>query len=122
MPQIYDTKASLPVPVSRGKAVVVCRRSSEISQSLKEKGFACIDTGFTAPWQELETMMDKLDPELIEKINSAYNEKKIIKSSKLTDQENIDRKVAFDISQDRLETLEQTGEMERQVQAYRIVF
>ena len=116
MPQFFDTEASqsaLPVPVSRGKAVVVCKTSSEIFQSLTEKGFACIEPGFTAPWTKLEAMMDKLDPELIARINSSYNEKKIIKSSDLTDQEKVDRKVAFDISPDRLETLRQTGEMER---------
>ena len=82
-------------------------------QSLREKGFACMEPGFTAPWTKLETMMDKLEPELIERINSAYKEKKIIKSSTLNDQENIDRKVAFDISPDRLETLGKSGEMER---------
>ena len=113
MPQIFDTEASMPVPVSRGKAVVVCKTSSEIFQSLREKGFACMEPGFTAPWTNLETMMDKLEPELIERINSAYNEKKIIKSSQPTDQENVDRKVAFDLSPDRLETLRETGEMER---------
>ena len=113
MPQYFDTEATRPVPVSRGKALVVCATSSEMFKSLREKGFACLEPGFTAPWAKLEAMMDKLEPEVIERINSAYNEKKIIKSSVLTDQDNIDRKVAFDISPDRLETLRKSGEMKR---------
>ena len=114
MPQFCDTEVTKPaIPVSQGKAVVVSNTSSEIFQSLLENGFACIKPGFTAPWTKLEGVMDRLEPELIERINRAYNEKKIIKSSNLTDQENIDRKVAFDISPDRLETLRETGEMER---------
>ena len=44
-----------------------------------------------SPWMELEAMMNKLDQETIDKVNSFYNEKKIIKSPKLTDKETIDR-------------------------------
>ena len=44
-----------------------------------------------SPWMELEAMMNKLDQETIDKVNSFYNEKKIIKSPKLTDKENTDR-------------------------------
>ena len=35
--------------------------------------------------------MDKLDQEMIDKMNSAYNEKKIIKSSGVNANEKIDR-------------------------------
>ena len=78
--------------VQTGKsAMIVCSTSDEALKCLRSDGFACLEPGFTAPWEVLETMMDKLDQETIDKVNSVYNEKKIIKSPKLTDKENIDR-------------------------------
>ena len=78
--------------VQTGKsAMIVCSTGDEALKCLRSDGFACLDPGFTAPWEVLETMMDKLDQETIDKVNSFYNEKKIIKSPKLTDKENIDR-------------------------------
>ena len=95
MPQFLDSEAVVPIPVRTipsGKSVmVVCSTDDEIIKSLTENGFACLKPDFTAPWKELEVMMNKLDQETIEKINSFYNEKKIVKSPKLTDKENIDK-------------------------------
>ena len=50
--------------------------------SLKKYGFAFVDTSANQPsWTVMETLMNRLDPEMIELVNSGYNEKKIIKSS-----------------------------------------
>lgn len=117
MPQFLDTETVTPVTVTaleRKPVVVVCKTNTEMIKSLMEKGFACLDPGFTAPWARMENMMDKLDEGTIEKINSFYNEKKIIKSfAGATTKQNIDRKVAFDISPDRVAALTESGMMER---------
>ena len=69
----------------------VCSTEDEIITRLTENGFACLKPDFTAPWKELEAMMNKLDQETIDNINSFYNEKKIVKSPKLTNKEKIDK-------------------------------
>ena len=94
MPQFLDKEAIVPSrvrTVPSGKPLMVCSTSDEVIKNLTENGFACLKMDFTAPWKELEAMMNKLDQETIDKVNSFYNEKKIIKSPKLTDKENTDR-------------------------------
>ena len=92
MPQLEST---LTMPVTATpvvKAMIAeCSTAEQVINSLKERGFACLKPGFTAPWADLEKMMDRLDQGMIDRINSFYNEKKIIKSPAPTDKENIDR-------------------------------
>ena len=71
--------------------VKVSNNSEKARKSLLRNGFAFLDPGFSAPLESMETVMDKLDQEMIDKMNSAYNEKKIIKSSGVNANEKIDR-------------------------------
>ena len=59
--------------------------------SLKRYGFAFVDTSTNQPsWTVMETLMNRLDPEMIELVNSGFDEKKIIKSSQ-SDSKHIDK-------------------------------
>jgi len=107
MPQLSSDIDAAPavVPVTRAKT------KSDVNDaimSLKKHGFAIVDTSLMPSWTLVETLMNRLDKEMIELVNKDYNEKKIIKSSQSEDKD-IDKKVAFDLSNDRLTHLAQNG-------------
>ena len=91
MPQI-DTSNNLSAPVLPPHVIkpVV---PDDVIKSLLLHGYAVLPSGACkaeAPWESVSNIMEKMDVDTINKINSAYNDKKIIKSSLLTD-DNIDK-------------------------------
>jgi len=77
-------------------------------------GVAFLDTNLTPPWNAIVEMFNKLDQDMIDEVNSFYDEKKIIKSVPSTERKpNIDQKVAFDISQPRMAALNTSGMIEK---------
>ena len=85
MPQIVTSQEfSAPVLPSQVKHTV----PDEIVKSLLVDGFAVIPSGACnaqTPWQSVSDIMEKLDVDVINNINSVYNDKKIIKSSLASD-------------------------------------
>ena len=87
MPQIvtsHSQEFSAPVLPSQVKATV----PDEIVKCLLVYGYAVVPSGaFTnqTPWQSVSDIMEKLDVDVINNINSVYNDKKIIKSSLASD-------------------------------------
>ena len=90
MPQIFTSEEfSSPVLPSQVKPTV----SDDIVKSLLIYGYAVLpSSAFKAvtPWQSVSDIMEKLDVDVINNINSVYNDKKIIKSSLAAD-DNIDK-------------------------------
>ena len=87
MPQIVTSQEfSAPVLPSQVKYTV----PDEIVKSLLDHGFAELPSGAQTPWQSVSDIMEKLDVDVINNINSVYNDKKIIKSSLASDK-SVDR-------------------------------
>ena len=101
MPQLVDVVSALdatspvvpepeqcPPPLPQ-----MCEDMAQIIRSVEEAGFALIPAAGTAThpdWATADKMMRRLDPDTISLVNSVYNEKKIIKSSPVSD-ESIDQ-------------------------------
>ena len=101
MPQLVDVVSALdatspalpkpgqcPPPLPR-----MCEDMAQIIRSVEEAGFALIPAAATAThpdWATADRMMRRLDSDTISLVNSVYNEKKIIKSSPVSD-ESIDQ-------------------------------
>lgn len=111
MPQNFDSSSyeiSPPV-LSRKQVPVFCGNTEETVDFFMKYGFACFDIDILPPWNSVESMM-RLDKETIDDVNACYNDKKIIKTSNYGD---TDKKVAFDISKDRVEAMAQHGLLTR---------
>lgn len=90
MPQIV-TSQDFPAPIlpSHVKPTV----QDNIVKSLLVHGYVVLPSGTCnaeTPWQSVSNIMEKLDMDVINQINSVYNDKKIIKSSSASD-DNIDK-------------------------------
>lgn len=111
MPQIVTSQDfSAPILPSQVKPTVF----DHIVESLLVHGYVVLPSGICnaeTPWQSVSNIMEKLDMDVINKINSVYNDKKIIKSSSAFD-DNIDKKTAFDLCPERLTSLTKNGLME----------
>ena len=89
MPQIVTSEEfSAPILPSQVKPTI----SDDIVKSLLVHGYAVVHGACKAeiPWQSVSDIMEKLDVDVINNINSVYNDKKIIKSSLAAD-DNIDK-------------------------------
>jgi len=108
MPQIVTSQEfSAPVLPSQVKATV----PDDIVKSLLVYGYAPVTCKAETPWQSVSDIMEKLDVDVINNINSVYNDKKIIKSSLASDNSSVDRKTAFDLCPERLKSLTKSGLM-----------
>ena len=85
MPQILTLNdLSAPVLPSQSKPTVPV----DILNSILDHGYAVLPSGTrndATPWESVSNIMKKLDGDAIIKINSVYNNKKIIKSSLAAD-------------------------------------
>ena len=85
MPQILALNdLSAPVLPSQAKPTVPV----DILKSILDHGYAVLPSGTcndATPWESVSNIMKKLDGDAIIKINSVYNNKKIIKSSLAAD-------------------------------------
>jgi len=111
MPQTVDSSSyGISTPVQTQKqAPVFCRNTEETFDFFMKHGFVCFDIDILPPWNLVESMM-RLDKETIDDVNACYNDKKIIKTSNYGD---TDKKVAFDINNDRVEAMAQHGLLTR---------
>ena len=78
MPQIV-TQQEFSAPVLPSPQV-----KATVPDDIVKYGYAILPSGaFKAetPWQSVSDIMEKLDVDVINNINSVYNDKKIIKSS-----------------------------------------
>ena len=111
MPQT-DLCEELVIPSKPVKTLDVARDIKTIIKSVLENGFAFVDPDFLPPWSLMEKLMSRFDDETVDRINSFYNDKKIIKSSAGDNNTNIDKKLAFDVCKTRLRALEDNGQIE----------
>jgi len=115
MPQIDSTETTTPPApaVLYGKGLEVCRSVDDVLSMIKNHGFACVDTNIVPPWSILETLMNRMNAQLVEDINDCYNDNKIIKMSTEETKQSVDRKLAFDICPQRLAALKDSGKTDK---------
>lgn len=110
MPQT-DIFEDVVFPSKPVKTINTSKDIKTITMSIEENGFAFVDPGFLPPWSLMEKLMTRLDNETVDRINSFYNDKKIIKSSGGDNDTSIDRKLAFDVCKSRMCALEENGQI-----------